>query len=203
MWMNEPEIDNAVEVIRGRAPQFYKYAKYLSDWRHVVNENSDGWHIWRPGTKCADTLSALVTAAMSVALGRSKDMPTDAEFKKALAPIRATATRHRLTAPILADDTRKPEAQVVAALDSETFVTIAQRHGEDSEPDHEVGDLQTFFRAAYDLLTPEQRQSFLALDDVRNTIESALPIDPLPEGPAAADALREVLDGGTKPGPGR
>ncbi|WP_456718042.1 MULTISPECIES: hypothetical protein [unclassified Bradyrhizobium] len=203
--MNEAEIDNAVEVIKERAPQFYKYAKYLADWRDVVNQSSDGWHSWRAGSKCADTLSALLTAVMSVARGRSKDMPTDAEFKKALTPIRATATKHNLTAPVLADDTPKPKAKakVIEALDSEAFVTIAQRHGEDSEPDHEVGDLQIFFRAAYDLLTPEQRHSFLALELVRETVESALPIDPLPQGPAAADALRDALESGSKPGPGR
>lgn len=33
----------------------------------------------------------------------------------------------------------------------------AKQHGEDSDPDHEVGDLQESLRAAIDLLNPQQK----------------------------------------------
>lgn len=210
MWMNTYDIDDAVEIIARRAPQFSKYAKFLADWRDTVNANSDGWAHWKGGTKPADTLSALLKAVVDHVrtgqFGRSKPLPTDAQFRKALAPIRAAATKHNLTAPTLAQETPKAQTEVISpveTLDSETFVTIAQRHGEDSEPDHEVGDLQVFFRAAYDLLTREQRESFLAREDVRDTIESALVSDSLPTGPAAAGAVREMLETGNGPKPGR
>lgn len=43
---------------------------------------------------------------------------------------------------------------------ADAFIEGARLHGEDSDPDHEVGDLQEFFRAAYGLLTPDQRIAF-------------------------------------------
>lgn len=37
----------------------------------------------------------------------------------------------------------------------------AQAHGENSEPDHEVGDLQNALEIAWELMTPEQRRELL------------------------------------------
>lgn len=42
----------------------------------------------------------------------------------------------------------------------ELFISKATEHGEDSEPDHEVGDLQDYFRTAWEMMTPKQRMSF-------------------------------------------
>jgi hypothetical protein len=36
------------------------------------------------------------------------------------------------------------------------IVTKAKQHGEDSDPDHEVGDLQDTLHAALTLMTPNQ-----------------------------------------------
>lgn len=58
-------------------------------------------------------------------------------------------------------------------LDGEFYVEVAETHGEDSEPDHEVGDLQDFFRAAWSLFTPEQKVAFAQLDDVQRTLDGA------------------------------
>lgn len=49
----------------------------------------------------------------------------------------------------------------------------AIKHGEDSEPDHEVGDLQDLLTEMWDLLTAEQRAKFLASETVRNVWEAA------------------------------
>lgn len=43
---------------------------------------------------------------------------------------------------------------------TEYYVRKAMRHGEDDDPDHEVGDLQEYFRIAHHLLTDEQREQF-------------------------------------------
>ncbi len=43
------------------------------------------------------------------------------------------------------------------------LVEAARLHGENSEPDHEVGDLQDFFLACWYVMSPEQRA--LALTD--------------------------------------
>jgi predicted nucleic acid-binding Zn-ribbon protein len=39
------------------------------------------------------------------------------------------------------------------------IINSAQRHGEESEPDHEVGDLQQALQAALDIMTETQRNS--------------------------------------------
>lgn len=55
----------------------------------------------------------------------------------------------------------------------ETFIEAAQQHGEDSDPDHEVGDLQDYLRAMWELLTPEQRLAYVGLPAVQNTYLTA------------------------------
>ena len=55
----------------------------------------------------------------------------------------------------------------------EILIEAAEQHGQDSEPDHEVGDLQTYLRAAWKVLTPEQKLEVLQDDDVVNTFETA------------------------------
>lgn len=103
MWMNEYEIDHAAEMIDNRAPEFSKYAKYLSDWRTVVNENSDGWPYWKVGGRAAEGLMGLVQRVTNVIAGRGGEMPTEAEFRKAISKIKSAATKHGLNAPVLDD----------------------------------------------------------------------------------------------------
>jgi hypothetical protein len=43
-----------------------------------------------------------------------------------------------------------------ALMNLQYYLDAAQQHGEDSEPDHEVGDLQDLLRTMWSLLTPEQ-----------------------------------------------
>ena len=57
-------------------------------------------------------------------------------------------------------------------LTSQYYLDAALKHGEYSEPDHEVGDLQDFFRVAWSLMTPEQRKEFALHDAVHSTLEA-------------------------------
>lgn len=41
----------------------------------------------------------------------------------------------------------------------EDLLACAQAHGEDDDPDHEVGDLQDLLRACWAVMTPEQREA--------------------------------------------
>jgi hypothetical protein len=50
--------------------------------------------------------------------------------------------------------------------DIEEYILVAQQHGEDSEPDHEVGDLQDLLRAAWAMMTPEQQAALMQSDPV-------------------------------------
>lgn len=104
MWMNEYEIDEAVELIDDRVPEFSRYAKFLHDWKEVVNSSSDGWPYWKAGGKSAEKLMDLVQRTLNVTRGRGGgEMPTEDEFRKSLAPIRSLAAKHKLVAPELAD----------------------------------------------------------------------------------------------------
>lgn len=51
----------------------------------------------------------------------------------------------------------------------------ALAHGKDSDPEHEVGDLQQLLRRAWEILTPGQRLEFMAGSIVSELIEANLP----------------------------
>lgn len=95
----EYEIDRAHEIIVDNAPEFAPYSKYLSDWRNIVNANSDGWPYWHAGAKAADKLGNLVKQAAESVYRSEVPAPDADEMKKAMSPIKAAATRHKLTAP--------------------------------------------------------------------------------------------------------
>lgn len=57
----------------------------------------------------------------------------------------------------------------------EFFIDAAKTHGIDSEPDHEVGDLQDMLRAAWDILTPAQRMAFVSLPAIEELVENCIP----------------------------
>jgi hypothetical protein len=52
----------------------------------------------------------------------------------------------------------------------EKIIEAAKTHGEESEPDMEVGDLQGALRAAWTVMSPEQRKA--AFEAVREDVES-------------------------------
>lgn len=101
MWMNESEIDETLELVAARAPEYLPYAKYLSDWRRIVNGNSDGWPYWKAGTRCASNLMELLKALVASIRDRDDSAPPIKAFDRSLTPIKACATRHKLPAPSL------------------------------------------------------------------------------------------------------
>ena len=58
-------------------------------------------------------------------------------------------------------------------VDIETYIKSAQQHGEDSEPDHEIGDLQVFLRAAFRHMSTGERHAFAADPEVAETLSTA------------------------------
>lgn len=53
----------------------------------------------------------------------------------------------------------------------------AKQHGADSDPEHEVGDLQVFLRAALTVMSADQRAEFYRRDDVRETLATGLGVE--------------------------
>jgi hypothetical protein len=70
--------------------------------------------------------------------------------------------------------TNSGNAEESDLLDVEFYIGAAEKHGEDSEPDHEVGDLQEFLRAMWGFLSPEQRLAFATSPEVHQTLDGAL-----------------------------
>jgi hypothetical protein len=48
----------------------------------------------------------------------------------------------------------------------ERLIDSAAQHGRDSEPDHEVGDLQEFLRLAWSLMDEKQCESLMSLAQI-------------------------------------
>ncbi|EIM26196.1 hypothetical protein [Microvirga lotononidis] len=70
------------------------------------------------------------------------------------------------------DDTKRP-LTLTDVKGADTYTHAAFVHGEDSEGDHEVGDLQDLFRAAWDLMTEEQKVGFLFTDQAKAVLPAA------------------------------
>ncbi|MBO1909182.1 hypothetical protein KHP60_22000 [Microvirga sp. 3-52] len=51
--------------------------------------------------------------------------------------------------------------------------SMCHGHGEGSEGDHEVGDLHDLFRAAWGLMTEEQKVDFLFTDQEKAVLSAA------------------------------
>jgi hypothetical protein len=58
-------------------------------------------------------------------------------------------------------------------LDIEFYLQAAEKHGRESDPDHEIGDLQQFLRAMWRLLSAEQKHAFANHPDVRLALDGA------------------------------
>lgn len=66
----------------------------------------------------------------------------------------------------------QPEAE--PGVDLDKLITAAAIHGRDSDPDHEVGDLQQYLRATWGVLTEAQKSAVFLLPTVSATYESAM-----------------------------
>lgn len=82
-------------------------------------------------------------------------------------------------------------------LDVETYIEAATYHGECSDPEHEVGDLQDYLRRAWELMSAEQRMAFAKDQQNQEMVRDNTPVDALNESSfslsdveAAIDALR-------------
>jgi hypothetical protein len=94
MWMNEFEIEQAIEKFKSH-PVLGKGARFLGAFRDEVNEHSDGWPYWKLPGKAAEKLMDLLHGHMYAGMGAYPRLaePTEADLKKAVAPIKSFYTR--------------------------------------------------------------------------------------------------------------
>jgi len=100
-FMNESEIDHAVAVLNSD-PFFGKAVRFLSNFRHEVNEHSDGWAYCPAPAKAARQLMILVESGVAAKRGYFGSVPVveinDKALAKALAPIKSFMTRRGFAA---------------------------------------------------------------------------------------------------------
>lgn len=89
-FINEYEIDKALNTFTHDEPNLYRAATLLSNLRDWVNSCSDGWPYWIKPRRAANKLIGLVISADPF---DPQDV-TDAELKAALTPVKSFLTRH-------------------------------------------------------------------------------------------------------------
>jgi hypothetical protein len=57
-------------------------------------------------------------------------------------------------------------------MDIETIIERCRQHGQDDEPDHEVGDLQDVLRAAWGVMTEAQKAELQATPEFVQVAET-------------------------------
>lgn len=99
MWMNEMDLDNLVYNCRDmRRPVLRRAAHILSQLRDWTNANSDGWCYWQAPSRAASKMMTLAQGIQPDGWRSSTDDTdmTEADFKKALTPIKSFLTKHHV-----------------------------------------------------------------------------------------------------------
>ncbi len=98
MWMNEYDVEDAFRRWVPLADEFPNLASAAITMTNLVywtNNNSDGWPYWKKPSRASQKLQDLLTEA-EVAFRRSPDVEdiSDADYKKALTPIKSFRTKY-------------------------------------------------------------------------------------------------------------
>ena len=97
MWMNEWEIDNAIDRW-WNDPALGPAIRTLNSLREVTNANSDGWAYWPKPARAAGKLMTLIQEherweRTECQRPRQGEQVTPAALRQALAPVKAFRTR--------------------------------------------------------------------------------------------------------------
>lgn len=83
MWMNAYDIEEAVQRYGGQDSALGRAVRFLDVFTSEVNYHSDGWSSWQAPAKAASQLMTLIES----------EAMTEAQYRKALVPIRGFYTR--------------------------------------------------------------------------------------------------------------
>lgn len=114
----------------------------------------------------ADGLDHEVALLQAVLLSAEPILGTDR-----LAAFLASEEVHETFAAVMGGDTS--DAPKPASL--EALIRSASRHGEESEPDHEAGDLIEYLRALWIRMSDDERQALMAGETARELLKTDAP----------------------------
>ena len=86
---------------------------------------------------------------------------------------------------------------IQSKIDIDTLIASALAHGQNSEPDHEAGDLQEYMSSAWSLLSIELQNSALAHPRLSTALETAtcgVPFLGKPDTPSGDELLEKVFE---------
>lgn len=100
MWMNESNVDEAVEIFAcNNTPNYAYLAETVQNLMRWTNRNSDGWPYWnKPSNAARKAQEVLSTEVLALRRGsyrpeaEEQDL-TSAELRKIISPIKAFLTR--------------------------------------------------------------------------------------------------------------
>lgn len=98
LFMNEMDIEQAVQW-HGSHPVIGRALLVLIKFVDTINQNSDGWSYWKLPKKAADKLMTLIQEHDRLVREHREPTATMEQLKKALSPIKAFCTRHKLPYP--------------------------------------------------------------------------------------------------------
>lgn len=113
----------------------------------------------------ATQLRELVGEQVENMVGGTRNV-ADAIEISGLLDIRDSQTNQDIPLP----DNELP-AILTPLMDVEYFISAAEQHGLNSEPDHEVGDLQDFMRSIWEIMSDDQKRAFMLKASVISTLE--------------------------------
>jgi hypothetical protein len=101
MWMNEYEIDEALDQFEYDTV-LSSACVTLSNLRDAVNANSDGWPYWQAPAKAASKLMTLIQEAQRQERNGARHQLTSDQVAKAMVPIKSFRTRQGLAFDVVA-----------------------------------------------------------------------------------------------------
>jgi 2'-5' RNA ligase len=104
-WMNRWDVEESVEKFKNH-PVLSRATKFLQDFVEETDAHSDGWPYWKLPAHAAAQLQGMI---------QHPEYATEANFKKALAPIRAFYTRRGNAAGMKFPDTGEAQKPSAAA----------------------------------------------------------------------------------------
>jgi hypothetical protein len=95
LFFNEYEVERMAERAALK-PELAPYGRIAVTFVKTINSNSDGWPYWSAGSNAASKFLEKLDRLTNPFDRSTEPKPTIAELRRAMAPMKALCTRHKL-----------------------------------------------------------------------------------------------------------